>query len=144
LYQASQRLFMFHKNVANSLRSISSLQVADVRVSPQPSSSQVSRGNLAPQDAQPSRLILLPSGGGNAPSPTSSALVDFISVSAHRCSSFFAEAAVLVLVLGLLDRFLTKDRLELGWAAGAFAISLLLLAASIATEFTARRWLKAH
>ncbi len=51
---------------------------------------------------------------------------------------------MLVLVLAILDRFMLKGRLELGWAFHAFAISLLLLAASIATEFSARRWLTAH
>ncbi|HEX4651881.1 MAG TPA: hypothetical protein VH250_10315 [Granulicella sp.] len=87
---------------------------------------------------------MLPSGGGNEPSPTPSPLIDLIAISAHRCSSFLAEAAVLVLVLALLDRFMLKGRFEAGWVLSAFSISLLLLAASIATEFSARRWLKAH
>ena len=47
---------------------------------------------------------------------------------------------MLVLVLALLDRFMLKGRMELGWVVSAFTISLLLLAASIATEFSARRW----
>jgi hypothetical protein len=34
--------------------------------------------------------------------------------------------------------------MELGWVISAFAISLMLLAASIATEFSARRWLQRH
>jgi hypothetical protein len=51
---------------------------------------------------------------------------------------------VLVLVLALLDRFMLKGRMEIGWAISAFSISLMLLTASIATEFTARRWLRAH
>jgi hypothetical protein len=34
--------------------------------------------------------------------------------------------------------------MEIGWVVSAFTISLMLLSASIATEFTARRWLKAH
>jgi hypothetical protein len=90
------------------------------------------------------RLVLVPSGGGNEPSKTPSPLIDLIAISAHRCSSFFAEAAVLVLVLALLDRFMLKGHFEAGWVLSAFSISLLLLAASIATEFSARRWLKAH
>ncbi len=128
---------MFHKNVAHSLRSHSSSPLG-----PQP---------LFP-DSQPSsvanvtgpRLVLLPAGGDGSSQKTSSALIDLISISAHRCSAFFAEAAVLVLVLALLDRFMLKGRMEIGWAISAFSISLILLTASIATEFTARRWLRAH
>lgn len=71
-------------------------------------------------------------------------MFELLAISAHRCSSFFAEAAVLVLVLALLDRFMLKGRMEINWVLSAFAISLMLLAASIATDFTARRWLKVH
>jgi hypothetical protein len=123
---------MFHKNVANSLRSISTATA----IGPQPSSEFAS-------PAGP-RLVLLPAGGDGSPQKTSSALIDFIAISSHRCSAFFAEAAVLVLVLALLDRFMLKGRMEIGWVLSAFTISLILLSASIATEFTARRWLKAH
>jgi hypothetical protein len=84
------------------------------------------------------------SGGRGVSEEGSSALFDFISVSAHRCSSFFAEAAVLVLVLALPVRFMLKDRIEMGWVVSAFSISLALLGASIATDFSARRWLKRH
>lgn len=51
---------------------------------------------------------------------------------------------MLVLVLALLDRFMLKGRMEIGWVVSAFAIAISMLAASIATEFTARRWLNAH
>ena len=51
---------------------------------------------------------------------------------------------MLVFVLAILDRFMLKGHLELRWVFGAFAISVLLLVASIATEFSARRWLTAH
>ena len=123
---------MFHKNVANSLRSISTATA----IGPQPSS----------EFASPTgpRLVLLPAGGDGSPQKTSSALIDFIAISSHRCSAFFAEAAVLVLVLALLDRFMLKGRMEIGWVISAFTISLMLLAASIATEFSARRWLQRH
>lgn len=94
--------------------------------------------------ATPTRLTLVPSGGGVIPQNRSSALFDLLTISAHRCSSFFAEAAVLVLVLALLDRFMLKGHLESGWVIGAFTLSLLLLAASIATDFSARRWLQRH
>jgi hypothetical protein len=37
-----------------------------------------------------------------------------------------------------------RGRIELPWIVGALAISLGLLAASIATDFGAQRWIKAH
>jgi hypothetical protein len=71
-------------------------------------------------------------------------LLDLAIITSRRCSSFFAEAAVLVLVFGILDFFILKGRIELAWIAGALAISGILLAASIAMDFTAHRWIKAH
>jgi len=128
---------MFHKIAGIPFRSSSSLVV------PAEESSAIQQ--LVQQPAP--RLSLVPSaasGGRGTPEERSSALIDFISVFAHRCSSFFAEAAVLVLVLALLDRFMVKGRMEMGWVASAFSISLTLLAASIVTDFSARRWLKRH
>jgi hypothetical protein len=130
-YRHHKGLFMFHKNVSNSIRSI---------LTPVPNAvndSQQSSG-IAP------RLTLVPPGGGSSPQKTPSPLFELIAISAHRCSSFFAEAAVLVLVLALLDRFMLKGRMEINWVLSAFTISIVLLAASIATDFSARRWLKAH
>ncbi len=126
--------FMFHKNVRNSVRSLFSASPVSEQQHPQQS------------NPNPARLVLVSSGSGGTPQVPSppSALVDLIAISAHRCSSFFAEAAVLVLVLALLDRFIATGRMETSWIVSAFAISLLLLAASIATDFTAGRWLKAH
>ncbi|MGD0444117.1 MAG: hypothetical protein ABSA39_09295 [Edaphobacter sp.] len=118
---------MFHKNVLNSPHSASS--------------------QLIPESAQnptsPVRLALVPPGvvvSKKAPSPFS----DLAAITAHRCSSFFAEAAVLVLVLALLDRFMLKGRMELNWVVSAFTISVALLAASVLTEFSSRRWLQRH
>jgi general stress protein CsbA len=88
--------------------------------------------------------MLVPSGVGVVPQKRSSAFFDLVSISAHRCSSFFAEAAVLVLVLALLDRFLLKGHLEPFWVIGAVALSVILLAASIVTDLSARRWLQRH
>lgn len=124
---------MFHKNVSNSIRSFSS-------AAPIVSSAQGFDVEQSP--AAPPRLTLVPSGGGGFPLKRSKALFDLIAIAAHRCSSFFAEAAVLVLVLALLDRFMLKGRMELGWAVSALTISLALLGASIATDFSARRWLQ--
>jgi hypothetical protein len=124
---------MFHKIAVTPFRSSSSLAV--------PAQESTPIQQPAP------RLSLVPSaasGGRGIPADSSSALIDFISVSAHRCSSFFAEAAVLVLVLALLDRFMLKGRMEMSWVVSAFSISLALLAASIATDFSARRWLNRH
>ena len=120
---------MFHKNVLPSARSISS---------------QVTSGSTQ-TPASPARLTLVPSGGGGViPQKSPSPLFDLIAISAHRCSSFFAEASVLVLVLALLDRFMLKGHLETGWVISAFTLSLMLLAASIVTDFSARRWLQSH
>ena len=137
---------MFHKNVSNSLRSISI---------PPNAAQELQQTSSFGSTLNP-RLTLVPSGGDSAigshgSSPgirttqkTSSPMFELLAISAHRCSSFFAEAAVLVLVLALLDRFMLKGRMEINWVLSAFAISLMLLAASIATDFTARRWLKVH
>jgi hypothetical protein len=78
-----------------------------------------------------------------APSPAARSL-DLILIASRRCSSFFAEAAVLVLVFGILDYFMLKGRIELPWIIGALGISVVLLAASIAVDFSAQRWIKAH
>jgi hypothetical protein len=88
-------------------------------------------------------LSLVPARRSNTSSQPHS-LLDLAIITSRRCSSFFAEAAVLVLVFGILDFFILKGRIELPWIAGALAISILLLAASIAMDFTAHRWIKAH
>jgi hypothetical protein len=72
------------------------------------------------------------------------ALLDLVVITSKRCSSFFAEAAVLVLVFGILDYFMLKGRIELPWIVGALGISALLLACSIAMDFVAQRWVRAH
>ena len=128
---------MFHKNVSNSIRSISTAE-NDV----QRSSSPAPRLVLVPSGSIPSGSVS--SGGDGSTRRSTSAFFELLVISAHRCSSFFAEAAVLVLVLVLLDRFMLKGRMEMGWVLSAFTISLMLLAASIATDFSARRWLKTH
>lgn len=99
----------------------------------------------------PSRLSLLPrnavpiqsTGDEHVRRATGSLSSELLAAIAHRCASFFAEAAVLVLVLGILDRFLASNRWELRWIAGSFLIALGLLAASVATDVSARRWLRA-
>ncbi len=70
--------------------------------------------------------------------------LDLVSIVSRRCSAFFAEAAVLVLVFGILDYLMLKGRIELEWIVGALAISLFLLAVSILMDLTAHRWIKAH
>jgi hypothetical protein len=128
---------MLHKKLADSLQSLSLISTSSSPLGPQPSAPVISTASTP-------RLVLVPSGGGSTPSKAPSPLLDLLAISAHRCSAFFAEAAVLVLVLALLDRFMLKGRFEAGWVISAFSISALLLAASIATDFAARRWLKAH
>jgi hypothetical protein len=117
---------MFHKNVLSSLQDTSPQQIP---ASPQQTSN---------------RIALVPPGGGVPPQTKPSHLFDLVAAAAPRCSSFFAEAAVLVLVLTLLDRFMLKGRMELSWVLSAFAISLTLLAASVVTDFSLRRWLQRH
>lgn len=80
----------------------------------------------------------------DASSTQTSALPDLLAITARRCSAFFAEAAVLVLVFGILDYFMLKGRIEFAWIVGALAISLGLLAASILMDLSAHRWIKAH
>ncbi len=133
---------MFHKNVLPSwLPSLTS-------ASPQqlPTSAPNPNPNFSPSysPSHPHRLVLLPPGGGALPAKASSTLFDLVAVAAPRCSSFFAEAAVLVLVLALLDRLMMKGRMEVDWVVSAIAISIALLAASIATDLSCRRWLQRH
>jgi hypothetical protein len=80
----------------------------------------------------------------NQPKAKPSPLLELVVITSRRCSSFFAEAAVLVLVFGILDYFMLKGRIELAWIVGALAISAGLLLASIAMDFSAHRWIKAH
>ncbi len=87
-------------------------------------------------------LHLVFGNGTRAPQP--SRLIELAVIASRRCSSFLAEAAVLVLVFGILDYFMLRGRIELPWIIGALFISLGLLAASIATDFGAQRWIKAH
>ncbi len=101
--------------------------------------------HLSTPNRNPARLSLVPTtsqlqAAGNQPS----SLIDLAVITSRRCSSFFAEAAVLVLVFGILDFFILKGRIELSWIIGALAISLVLLGASIAMDFSAHRWIKSH
>jgi hypothetical protein len=91
------------------------------------------------KDTNSTNLRVMP-----APGTVSSRLLDLAAIASRRCSAFFAEAAVLVLVFGILDYFMLKGRIELPWIVGALTISVGLLAASIAMDFTAHRWIKSH
>ncbi len=81
---------------------------------------------------------------GLKPGQTPRVNLDLVSIVSRRCSAFFAEAAVLVLVFGILDYLMLKGRIEVEWIVGALAISLFLLAVSILLDLTAHRWIKAH
>ena len=72
------------------------------------------------------------------------AVPELLHIAARRCSAFCAEAAVLVLVFGILDLLIQKGHIDPAWVAGALLISVALLLTSIGTEFSARRWLGAH
>ena len=95
-----------------------------------------------PTATDPATSIHLAEPGSQRAKPAAN--LDLIAIVSRRCSAFFAEAAVLVLVFGILDYLMLKGRIEIAWIAGAFAISLLLLAISILMDLTAQRWIKAH
>ena len=86
-----------------------------------------------------SRLIVLPAAPVVTMAARPSVFEDLLELSTHRLSAFLAEAAVLVLVLGLLERFLAIHRVEAGWVAGTLGISAALLAGSVAVELMGRR-----
>jgi hypothetical protein len=92
----------------------------------------------------PNNLRLMPSVPSDRPDRSATRLTDILIITARRCSAFFAEAAVLVLVFGLLDYFMLKGRIELAWILLAIGASLILLGASIAMDFAAHHWIKAH
>jgi hypothetical protein len=92
----------------------------------------------------PNNLRLMPSVSADRAANSAARRSDLIIITSRRCSAFFAEAAVLVLVFGLLDYFMLKGRIEFAWILLAIGASLTLLAASIATDFAAHRWTKAH
>jgi hypothetical protein len=95
-----------------------------------------------PATSDPARSIHLAQPGSRPAEPMVN--LDLITIVSRRCSAFLAEAAVLVLVFGILDYLMLKGRIELPWIVGALAISVFLLAVSILTEITAHRWIKAH
>jgi len=97
----------------------------------------------SPAVTDPTRSIHLAQ-QGSRPTPAPRVNLDLVAIVSRRCSAFFAEAAVLVLVFGILDYLMLKGRIELPWIVGAFAISIVLLAASILMDLTAHRWIKAH
>ena len=99
--------------------------------------------NSTTQAQNPGGLSLVPPPRQRAV-PTLSTWADLAVIVTRRCSSFFAEAAVLVLVFGILDYCLLKGRVEVAWGVGALTISLGLLGASILMDFSAHRWIKAH
>ena len=132
---------MFHQRIASDLRKHFST------VGPSPTSTAPDTSTSTDATSTSARLVLLPASGSASLEPHSSArdrrhlLEEFVRVSSHRVAAFLAEAAVLVLVLGILDRFLASNRLDLHWVGGAFLISTILLASSIALELSARLWL---
>ena len=54
-----------------------------------------------------------------------------------------SEALAVITILPVISHDLGGISLY-GWVISAFTISLMLLTASIATEFSARRWLQRH
>ena len=104
----------------------------------------VSFENSNSSASTPNNLRLMPSAPVERSANSATRVSDLLIITARRCSAFFAEAAVLVLVFGLLDYFMLKGRIELAWILLAIGASLTLLAASIATDLVAHHWIKAH
>ena len=104
----------------------------------------VSFENSNSSASSPNNLRLMPSAPAERPANSATRVSDLLIITSRRCSAFFAEAAVLVLVFGLLDYFMLKGRIELAWILLAIGASLTLLAASIATDLAAHHWIKAH
>ena len=92
----------------------------------------------------PNNLRLMPSVPTDSAANSAIRRSDLLIITARRCSAFLSEAAVLVLVFGLLDYFMLKGRIELAWILLALGASVTLLAASIATDFAAHHWTRAH
>ncbi len=115
---------MLHKNVAPSSSNLGPCLVEPLHLVQQARSARVSQAKSARK--------------------TPALGLDLVTIVSRRCSAFFAEAAVLVLVFGILDYFILKGRMELPWIIGVFAVSLGLLAGSILMELSARRWIGAH
>lgn len=151
---------MLHKRIATDLRDHFSTVGPSPRSSIQPAFLQpvsLQHGPTAatsnPTSPEPLALIgprlVGPTQAALPPRPPGSQrrdpfLPDLLATAAHRSAAFFAEAAVLVLVLGILDRLLARGHLELPWIAGIFLATVALLTASILTDVSARRWLRAH
>lgn len=95
-------------------------------------------------DLKHTGIHLLPASSTTQDARSTSTFLDLLLITSRRCSAFFAEAAVLVLVFGILDLCLLKGHIELHWITAALAISIGLLTASIAMDFAAHRWTKAH
>jgi hypothetical protein len=104
----------------------------------------VSFENSNSSASTPNNLRLMPSAPAERPANPATRVSDLLIITSRRCSAFFAEAAVLVLVFGLLDYFMLKGRIELAWILLAIGASLTLLAASIATDLAAHHWIKVH
>lgn|SRR5579875_2271979 len=101
--------------------------------------------SLLPSQSESRKTLHIARPGDRSASfPRSGLGGDLVPILSRRCSAFCAEAAVLVLVFGLLDYFMMKGRIEISWIVGALFISVLLLALSIVIELSAQRWMKAH
>ena len=152
---------MLHKRLATDIRDHFSTVGPSPRSSIQTTSPQLGplAATLNPTSPDPTypdptagigpRLVLPTTEANLPPVPPGSQrrnpfLPDLLATAAHRSAASFAEAAVLVLVLGILDRLLARGHLELPWIAGIFLATVALLAASILTDVSARRWLRAH
>ncbi len=108
---------------------------------------QVAEGQMGPSQGGASaertaRLLLLPAPAPATPEKLSRSQgwrEDVAELGLRRLAAFLAEAAVLVLVLGLLERLLAVHRVEWGWTAAVVGISAGLLGGSVGLELLERR-----
>jgi hypothetical protein len=99
-----------------------------------------SSSTTRPKSTQPITNVLTFPSSSLSPEAPPHLFIAVLAASSRRLAAFCAEASVLVFVLGILDRFLIKERIEPAWITGAFVLSLLLLALSVAIDVAARRW----
>lgn len=124
---------MLHNRIATELRSHFST------VGPSPKTTPPADSVVTPNPIAGPRLVVLPPSPTGAPQQHLRLLPQLLQITAHRCAAFFAEAAVLVLIFGILDRLLSRGHVDLPWIAGTLAASLILLAASVLTDLS-RTW----
>ncbi len=123
---------MLHTRLASTIRSAAAPALA--AGTPQPAGAAMRSLRLVDSSqqaaARPVSVLALHTTG------PSSFFHGIALTASRRCSAFCAEAAVLVLVLTVLDRLIAFGHVELRWILSAIVISGVLLAISILLDHT--------